>query len=213
MIPDKLLVNLKILSKIQKNGRICRSYDGIIALENESLYQPLKRFLTNDSRKQAVFEINSIITECIDTLHYFMNSKYMTKENSYTDEYLKTCENMHLILSEMELARTGIINLKFTYQSDPNIASQLDIIILKVNTTIRDFGHKLNYFQSFLKNIHGDNFTPQNQYHNEVYNVIENVSNELNDIAIHKMEEQSQYSQDTQHTQDTENPIQMDSII
>jgi hypothetical protein len=188
MIPDKLLINLKILSKIQKNGRISRSYDGIIALENDAVYQPLKRFLTNDSRRQAVFEINSIVTECIDTLTYFSNSKFMTKECCYTDEYLRTCENMHLVLSEMELARTGIVNLKFTYQADPNIASQLDIIVLKMNTAIRDFGHKLAYYQTFLKNTHGDNFTPQNEYHNQSYTelnsikVDNNETNNENDI-------------------------------
>lgn len=189
MIPDKLLINLKILSKIQKNGRICRSYDGIIALDSDNVYQPLRRFLTNDSRKQAVFEINSIVIECIDTLTYFSNSKFMTKESYYTDEYLRTCENMHLVLSEMELARIGIINLKFTYQEDPNIASQLDIIILKMNTAIRDFGHKLNYFQTFLKNTHGDNFTPQNQYI------------ELNNVKIDVNEK------------NTDNEIENDSII
>jgi hypothetical protein len=197
MIPDKLLINLKILSKIQKNGRIARSYDGIIALENESVYQPLKRFLTSDSRKQAVFEINSIITECIDTLNNFSNSKYMVKENCYMDEYLRNCENMHLVLSEMELARIGIVNLKFTYQSDPNVSSQLDIIILKMNTAIRDFSHKLIYFQSFLKNTYGDNFTPQNQYHQENFN-------ELNSVKV----DNSEYKDDK-----SEDDIQMNTIV
>ena len=202
MIPDKLLINLKILSKIQKNGRISRSYDGIIALENDAVYQSLKRFLTNDSRRQAVFEINSIVTECIDTLTFFTNSKFMTKEYAYSDEYLRTCENMHLVLSEMELARNGIMNLKFTYQSDPNIASQLDIIILKMNTAIRDFGHKLTYFQSFLKNTYGDNFTPQNQYHNETYN-------ELNSIKI--TQENDQVSN---YNEEQDDPIiQMNPIV
>lgn len=198
MIPDKLLVNLKILSKIQKNGRISRSYDGIISLESESVYQPLKRFLTNDSRKQAVSEINSIITECIDTLNNFSNSKYMTKENCYMDEYLRNCENMHLVLSEMDLARVGIINLKFTYHSDPNVSSKLDIIILKMNTAIRDFNHKLGYFQGFLKNVYGDNFIPQNQYHQENYN-------DLKSVQIHDAE---------QEKKDDEEPIlQMNSIV
>lgn len=181
MIPDKLLINLKILSKIQKNGRISRSYDGIIALENDTVYQPIKRFLSSDSRKQAVFEINSIITECIDTLNNLTNSKYMNKEYAYTDEYLRNCENMHLILSEMELSRAGITNLKFTYQLDPNIASQLDIIILKMNTAIRDFGHKLTYFQSFLQNTYGDNFNPQNEYHQETQNELNNVRIQMNE--------------------------------
>jgi hypothetical protein len=206
MIPDKLLINLKILSKIQKNGRIARSYDGIISLENDAVYQSIKRFLSNDSRKQAVFEINSIINECIDTLNNFSNSKYMTKDNYYTEEYLRNCENMHLILAEMQLARGGILNLKFTYQADYNISSQLDIIILKMNTAIRDFGHKLAYFQNFLKNYYGDNFTPHNQYHNE-------TCNELNNISIQNTNN-SETNEISENDNENDNiNIQMNSIV
>lgn len=152
MIPDKLLINLKIISKIQKNGRISRSYDGIISLESDVIYQSLKRFVLNDSRKQAIFEINSVITESIDMLNHIINSKHMNKNYSQTSEYIKNCENINLIITEMELAKLGIENLKFTYQNDHNTASQLDILILKINTTLKDIGQKLFYFQSFLTN-------------------------------------------------------------
>ena len=151
MIPDKLLINLKIISKIQKNGRITRSYDGIISLENDVFYQSIKRFISSDSRKQAVFEINSVITECIDSLHNILNSKYMNRNFSQNDEYSKNCELISLLLKEMDLARGGIENLKFTYQNDQNITSQIDIIILKINTTLKDVSHKLTYYQSFLQ--------------------------------------------------------------
>ena len=98
MIPDKLLINLKIISKIQKNGRITRSYDGIISLENEIFYQSIKRFFSNDSRRQATFEINSVITETIDILHHIINSKYMHKNFYQTDEYIKNCENLSVVV-------------------------------------------------------------------------------------------------------------------
>lgn len=150
MIPDKLLINLKIISKIQKNGRISRSYDGIISLENDVFYQSIKRFVTNDSRKQAIFEINSVINECVDILNHILNSKYMHKNFHQSEEYIKNCENIELVLSEMEMARNGIENLKFTYQNDPNIVSQIDIIILKINTTLKDISQKLHYFKNFL---------------------------------------------------------------
>lgn len=157
MIPDKLLINLKILGKIQKNGRISRSCDGLISLESDTIYQPLKRLFYNDSRKQAIFEINSIVTECIDTLAHIVNSKYLSrhkypqvlsgqiskKEDAL--EFNKHCEEIYLVMQEMEAARVGIENLKFTYQNDPNISSQLDIVILKIDTTLRDINNKLAY--------------------------------------------------------------------
>lgn len=150
IVPDKLLINLKILSKIQKNGRITRSYDGIISLEQESMYQPIKRFLASDSRKQAVFEINSIVTECIDTLYGIINSKFMHKNYHRTDEYAKHYESLELLLHEMVAAKCGIANLKFTYQNDPNVLSQLDIISLKIETTVRDCVCKKKALACFL---------------------------------------------------------------
>ena len=161
MIPDNLLINLKIMSKIQKNGRIARSYDGIISLETDTYIQPIRRFLCSDSRKQAIFEINSIVNESVATLNVILNSKFMNKNFCQSDEYLKNCENIHLLISEMEQARNGIENLKFTYQNDHNTASQLDIIILKINTTIKDVSQKLFYYQSFIP---GTNFNSDYHY-------------------------------------------------
>jgi hypothetical protein len=149
-IPDKLFINLKILGKIQKNGRISRSSAGIISLENESFYQSIKRFVTSDSRKQSIFEINSIINETIESLHSIINSKYMNKNFCKTDEYYKNCENISLILDELKRAKVGVDNLKFTYTSDANVESQLDIIILKMASTIKDVQHKIDYFMSYL---------------------------------------------------------------
>ena len=164
MLSDKLLINLKIISKIQKNGRIARSYDGMISLESDTYYQPIKRFLSSDSRKQAVYEINSIITECIDAFFNIINSKYMNKLYSQSYEYFKGCENISLLLSELHSAKNGLENLKFTYQDDPNVSSQLDIVILKINTTLRDITQKLNHLQLYLPQTrvmpHNNNQTP-----------------------------------------------------
>jgi hypothetical protein len=151
MIPDKLFINLKILSKIEKNGRIRRSFDGIISLERDTFYQSVKRFVSSDSRKQSVFEINSIINETINCLQFMINSKFMNKSYADTDEYYHTCEDISLILTELQASKKGIQNLKFTYTVDPNIATQLDIILIKIDNTLRDSRNKLNYFKSFLK--------------------------------------------------------------
>ena len=194
MIPDKLFINLKILRKIQKNGRISRSSDGIIALEQETFYQSVKRFVTSDSRRQSVFEINSIINETIECLNNIVNSKFMNKMYSNTDEYYKNCENMSLILQELILAKVGIENLKFTYTSDANVSSQLDILIIKINSSIKDMQHKLSYFQSFLPDAYKIELEAQkkvtpNYYINESKSVTSNTPNSYTE----------QYEQHEQH--------------
>lgn len=153
-LTDKLFINLKIISKIQKNGRISRSTDGIISLENKNFYQSIKRFITSDSRKQSMFEINSIINETIDCLFNIVNSKFMDKMYSDTDEYYKNYENINLILKEITSAKNGIENLKFTYAYDANISCQLDILIIKINSSIKDMNHKLVYFESLLPKVY-----------------------------------------------------------
>jgi hypothetical protein len=181
MIPDKLLINLKILGKIQKNGRISRSCDGLISLESDTIYQPLKRLFYNDSRKQAIFEINSIVTECIDTLAHIVNSKYLSRQKSPqllhgvpskkedTLEFNKHCEEIYLVMQEMEKARVGIENLKFTYQNDPNISSQIDIIILKIDTTLRDISNKLAYLGVHINNTNEQNEVDNNDDNHIIY--------------------------------------------
>lgn len=181
MISDKLLVNLKILSKIQKNGRISRSCDGIISLENDAVYQPIRRFLTNDSRKQAIFEINSIINECIETIYNIINSKYTNKMLSQSDDYIKSCECLGLLINELDSAKNGILNLKFTYQVDLNTTSQLDIIMLKINTTIKDATQKLLYLQNFISDIGYVPFVPKS-----VNTVNVQQEYELSDIKVNK---------------------------
>lgn len=143
MINDTLLINLKIISKIPKNGRICRSYDGVISLEQDSILQSIKRFLTKDSRKQAIFEINSIITECIYNVNNILNSKYISSNNKNDESFLKYCEYLEILVTEMENAKGGLQNLKFTYATDYNTSSQLDIALLKMSNTIKDVRNKL----------------------------------------------------------------------
>ena len=149
-LPDKLLINLKILSKIQKNGKICKSINGIISLEYENFYQCFSRFLHNDSRKQSVYEINSIIIECNNKLKEIYNNKFMNKENSSTEEYIQNCEIILLLANALKYAKEGIENLKFTYTGDYNTVSQLDIIILKINGLLKESLYKINFFNSYL---------------------------------------------------------------
>lgn len=151
-VPDKLLINLRILGNVQKNGRIARSYDGIIAIEDETFYQSFKRFLTNDSRRQAIQEIASIMNECSEIMKFITTSKAMSMEFAHTDDFFKGCENLNILLREMKRAKIGIENLKFTYAEDINVVSQMDVIILKFSNIIRDLSFKLSYFQSALNN-------------------------------------------------------------
>ena len=39
MIPEKILINLKIISHIQKNEKLTKSFNGFISIDHQSSYQ------------------------------------------------------------------------------------------------------------------------------------------------------------------------------
>ena len=155
MIPDKILINLKILSKIPKNGRICKSHNGLISLEVDSMTQSVRRFIRNDSRQQSILEINSIIDESIELLYSLLRSKYINEQFIETDEYRQHVENLEILLSEMISAKAGIDNLRFTYENDQTIISKLDIILLKLTSAINDSKRKVEYYRRLMYNLKG----------------------------------------------------------
>ena len=148
MIPDKILINLKILSKIPKNGRICKSFNGIISLEPDSISQSIKRFLRSDSRNQSVLEINSIVQETIDYIYHILRSKTISEQYTDNDDYRHCVEDLEMLQKELQLAKIGIENLKFTYEMDQTIISKIDIILIKIRNILNELAIKIPVLQA-----------------------------------------------------------------
>ena len=138
MIPEKVLINLKILSKIQKNGKITRSYDGVISLESQKYLQFVKRTLYGDSRICTLHEINSIITESVSALNSLFDSKTLINNSIGTQEWHSTCQDIRLLINELHAAKIGIDNLKFTYIKDINVNAKLDVYLHRISNVLRD---------------------------------------------------------------------------
>jgi hypothetical protein len=124
---DKILINLRILSKIPKNGKICRSSDGVISLEfsHGGFLTSLRRFLTADSRKQTLIELNKIVNDAI--------SKY---KEIVSEKGPKTKEHLTILRDELDKSIGGLENLKTTYQNDQTTVSHLDILILRTRSVV-----------------------------------------------------------------------------
>lgn len=137
---DKLLVNLRILSKIPKNGRITRSIDGVIALETNGYLISVKRFLTADSRKQTLIEIDKIINSCVSKFKEILQNGFKDKD--------KTNELLLILCNEIKNSTVGIENLKTTYQDDQSMVSHLDIFLLKIHTIINEISECIDTIKS-----------------------------------------------------------------
>lgn len=145
---ETYLVNLKILAKIPKNGRIKRLPNSYIGIENDiSRLTCIKRYLNSDSRNRTIQDINTTINMSIEKNNYILNSKYFRDHkkfdinNSFISDLINNeyITKLNLLIEITEALRNsviGISNLKFTYDNDPECLSKLDIILGKIHNHI-----------------------------------------------------------------------------
>jgi hypothetical protein len=138
----QLILNLKIISKIPENGRVCRSEQNIICLESNTykILQPFKRFFFQNSRKQAMNDISDIVYNSIERIKEITQSSYFiearedesNEEYNSKTEYNKKYDVLSTLTRELRASITGLKNLKITYYRDTTILSQIDIIIADI---------------------------------------------------------------------------------
>jgi hypothetical protein len=126
---EYLLLNLKIIGKIPKHGRIQRSdKKGLIILENN--YSPLflsfKRYYYGDSRDIAIEDLNFIINLSIDCVRKMESSVSIAN-----------------MITELKNCITGLVNLKVTYAQDITSVSKLDILIQNISDFLIGFVDKV----------------------------------------------------------------------
>ena len=156
---DDILLNLKVLSLVEKGGRIYRDSNGQVRIDTDKPLQAITRYLRGNSRNQAVDDVRSVINKACDKATDIMNSTQMNiydlKEvpgDSEKDDHQKKVEELLSLIRDMGLAIKGIENLKQTYCEDAIVVSQFDIIISNCDAKIREMKLKLeNYHHRFIK--------------------------------------------------------------
>lgn len=144
---DRIILNLKIISQVPRNGRLRRITKGAVTLEDDHLLVPFKRMIYHDSRHQSLNDISAIFNESISESKLWLASKDLdTGEFESLDEMsdTKRCivEKVSLMYRELERSTVGLENLKSTYRDDISIASSLDIIIEKVISHLAEIKRK-----------------------------------------------------------------------
>ena len=161
-ITDTILVNLKIISKINANDKLKVSNNST-SIEKESLMTWLSRWYNGDSREKTISFIKTVVTDAINITNDIMNSTYInnkTKRTVYEEnEFTKSLNTLFLVKNEMENCKTGILNLKKTYEMDIQIISQLEVIINKIDIHLAIIGKKLKDIEM---DVLGDSSSPSN---------------------------------------------------
>ena len=114
---QNIILDLKIVSMVEPKGRLCL-INGVLAVEPQTFWLPLKRYLCNSDRhlvyqriKQRVMELETLFVQNI------------IQENWIKDE----------LTTLIEPVRNGIRNLKETYSNDSQMCAYLDLITSRFN--------------------------------------------------------------------------------
>ena len=126
---DILLRNLQILGKVPKYGRIKRSLNGVIALEDNTFYTGAKRYVNSEGRLQTLHDIKTIVADAEDKVTAIVNSRFFNTPSLEGDELWKDLNALRTLIT---CAMGGIENLKATYAADLTVEAELEVVLMKL---------------------------------------------------------------------------------
>lgn len=146
-ITDQILVNLKIISKINPQDKLKVNYNNTSSIDKDNMLSSIYRWIHGDSRDKTIQFIKNVITDAVNITNDIMNSTYINNKNKKTiyeeNEFNKSLTTLNLIKHELENAKTGIHNLKTTYELDIQIVSQLEVIMSRIDNHLSIIQRKL----------------------------------------------------------------------
>ena len=110
METDEIIVNLKIISKIEKGDRLTTTTSFLNIEQTSLIPQCVRRWKQGEGRNETIRKINIVI-----------NNALLSKTD--INDYLYDCI-------------TGITNLQDTYSTDLQTCSRLDTIIDKIKKAL-----------------------------------------------------------------------------
>ncbi|CAK0775850.1 hypothetical protein CVIRNUC_004312 [Coccomyxa viridis] len=131
---DVLLINLQILSKVPKYGRLKRAVNGLISLEDAAVFTNLKRWVLADGRHQSMADIRRIVDDAEERVLALLDSRFLgeaSEEGRCVDAKLT---NLYNALSG---AVHGMESLSTTYAADLTLVAELDIVMVKIEAVLQ----------------------------------------------------------------------------
>ncbi len=114
---EEVIINLKILEKIDKNQKLI-TRGSYLNIEPASLIpECLRRWNRQDNRHETIKKINNVINTAIE---------FLQRGDTNNDKFFNVKEYI-------EKSKLGINNLKETYATCNQTCARLDIIIDKIN--------------------------------------------------------------------------------
>ena len=157
---DKIFINLKIISKIQENGKITTTHPGQITLQEQTLWNAVWRTLTGDSRKSTVSFLQQLLNNVDVTSNSLIRSPYFhnfdPNDMFQVNEHNTIMEQLNKLSQELRNSKSGIANLHITYNDDASIEAKLEEIMGRIDSLITKIEKALNFAESHIKNEEED---------------------------------------------------------
>jgi hypothetical protein len=131
---DTLLLNLKMLSRVQTNDKLYLE-DKLFKIDRPKMVQGFFRWINDYSRTKTMDDIDILISL---VQSYVKENKAKSRRN---EEDNLNCQK---ILVELSKCGQGIQNLKITYNDDTFIQSKLEVINEKILEIKNDISRNLH---------------------------------------------------------------------
>lgn len=152
---DKIYINLKIISKIQENGKLTTTNPGQITLEEQTLLNALWRTLSGDSRKNTVAFLQQLLNNVDITTNNLIRSPYFhnfdTADMYQVNEHHAIHENLKKLSQELQNSRNGIVNLHITYNEDASISAKLEEIMGRIDSLVNKIEKAITFTEKDKK--------------------------------------------------------------
>jgi len=154
---DKCIVNLRIISKIQENGKISTVNTGQICLEDESVMTPVWRTVLGDSRDKTIAFLLQLINDVSEITDSILSSKFIIDYDStnmfQVNKRSKHIDDLTNLSRQLQNSKKGFVNLHSTYKCDANIASKLEEIMEKADSLVLTIERSLLMLKDQDKNV------------------------------------------------------------
>jgi len=129
----KLLYDFEIIANLNFGDQI-EITDDCINIATSSLFTPIYRTITKDSRLKSLNFIKNKLDLIIDLFYLILESTFLSFPSS---DSLKSQERINWLLDIVNILRNsvyGLDNFKKTYSKDSGFKYDIDLVIDKINT-------------------------------------------------------------------------------
>jgi hypothetical protein len=147
---DDAMVNLKLISKIEKNIKVTTK-NNIIESQVSFLPECVSRYFNGEDRTKSLTIIRNIIYAVIQLSDSEMNSTNMNiydiKSDDITrfelDQFYNSCNTLKQFSIGLDESSIGIKNFQETYADDGNIVSNVEVLLKTIQKQITKIERKL----------------------------------------------------------------------